>query len=570
MAPLEFWGLPSSSSDATLFAGGTPWDAARYGATPAAEERRKRAGGADVDLNAIAESNRGQITWLTTDDDMRAEILRRYRLFSRQPDEMITLMALQRMNPRQADFDPRLYQYGGGYIYAVGAGIGMASLSGLLDLSGAPDPYLLQPEKFARFYVVGRSLSLLAAVAALLGLAKLAARFGTPPCAWMAVLLCACTPVFITAALEAKPHMPATALLIWSAWTLCEYERTGRRRLALLGGALAGLAAACVLTGFAGLLPLLALMPFARPPQPGTLAARRLYKSDLFLGIGIALILFAVLNPYLILNVLMGNAAPSSNLLNSISMYRHQLSHVGAGLLRTFALQHEAAGWLLPAVGLVGLASIVLMKLRPASAVLAAAAGMLILSGLLAAGKPAEFARFLLLPTVAISLGAAVGLGLLWRLQPWIAGSSLLLILLTTGTIRYVCSFWTDMRGEHESRRSAAQWLVANFAESDSLAVLQEPAPYSVPPVDFHRRSVALLPRQEPASLDPDGLPDWLVFTADDGYVHAADWWQAHYSLVKQFPATSRFSRICWADKPVWIYRRQAQPPSEALPQAEG
>ena len=51
----------------------------------------------------------------------RARILRRYKLYSFQPDEMNTFRALAEMHPDAMQFDPRLYQYGGLWIYPVGA-----------------------------------------------------------------------------------------------------------------------------------------------------------------------------------------------------------------------------------------------------------------------------------------------------------------------------------------------------------------------------------------------------------------------------------------------------------------
>ena len=118
-------------------------------------------------------------------------------------------------------------------------------------------------------------------------------------------------------------------------------------------------------------------------------------------------------------------------------------------------------------------------------------------------------------------------------------------------------SFWHDARGTHESRRLAAVYLEEHLAPADTIGVLQEPAPYAVPPLDFAHRRVFLLPPAAPPELDRLGLPDWLVFTADDPQTHAGAWWQRDYQFVATFPADhSSLSRIAWADKPVFVYRR--------------
>jgi len=78
-----------------------------------------------------------------------------------------------------------------------------------------------------------------------------------------------------------------------------------------------------------------------------------------------------------------------------------------------------------------------------------------------------------------------------------------------------------------------------------------------VPPLDFTRRRVVLLPAEAPAALDSAALPRWLVFTADDDTQHTAAWWRAHYRLVARFPDwPTPLSPITWANKPAYIYQR--------------
>ena len=78
-----------------------------------------RSAGADVAVEGSID--RSRLIELNDTDEKRAQLVRRYRLYSDQPDEMITLMSLAQMHPGKLDFDPRLYQYGGLWIYPVGA-----------------------------------------------------------------------------------------------------------------------------------------------------------------------------------------------------------------------------------------------------------------------------------------------------------------------------------------------------------------------------------------------------------------------------------------------------------------
>src|SRR5690349_5350091 len=120
------WGLPSRRADAYLF--GDPskaWSGKQIIELAGGwEENANR--GADVDVNPIAARERPVV--LNATDAQRAEIVRRYRLFTYQPDEMITFRALGQMRPAERQLDPRLYQYGGLWIYPVGGLLKVASL----------------------------------------------------------------------------------------------------------------------------------------------------------------------------------------------------------------------------------------------------------------------------------------------------------------------------------------------------------------------------------------------------------------------------------------------------------
>lgn len=562
VAPLEFWGLPASSSDPTLFYGGQPWSAEQYRFAEALDDFSRHTGGADVDINAHADPT--DLTNLTSTPAQRAEILRRFRLYTRQPDEMITFRALQKMNPRAGDFDPQMYQYGGGYIYSVGAMIGAGMAVGYVPRASNADEFVLKPERFARYYVVSRFFTLGFAVIALLGVVRVLVLLGRASAAPLAVLLLACSPLFLSTATEAKPHLPSAALIAWSAVALLQYERRGRRSWALLGGALAGLAFAFVLTGLAGLIPIAALLPFTRKMQDAERARRRLYASDLLLALLLGVCVFAALNPYLLYNVAADRGAASGNLSNSIAMYAQQFRQFGAGALRTLVLLHEGAGWLTPLAGLCGLLLLSWQKTRAAVILAAPAVAILLLACFLAAHKPAEFARFLLIPTMALCVGAALLISYLKLIHPALPWTTAILLICLTRAPAYAWSLAQDVRGT-DSRVHAAAWLLDAMDSTEPLGVLWPPAPYSLPPVDLHRREIILLPAMEPIEVNPDELPEWLVYLADDARDYANAWWHHWYEPVTTFPRNPWYSRITWANKPVFVYRMRGTP--EPMPE---
>src|SRR4051795_12289953 len=114
------WGLPSRRVDPYLFGDHPVWTGGEIARLAPPRPAGGQAG-ADVDVTPLTGgASAGPVVLNATDAD-RAEIVRRYRLYSYQPDEMITLMSLSGMRPGSLQLDPKLYQYGGLWIYPVGA-----------------------------------------------------------------------------------------------------------------------------------------------------------------------------------------------------------------------------------------------------------------------------------------------------------------------------------------------------------------------------------------------------------------------------------------------------------------
>src|SRR4051812_45699225 len=169
------WGLPTRANDRFLFGSADrAWDGARIA---------EAGGGWKPDLNRAADADadpiadRSKVVWLNETPRQQAEILRRYRLFSHQPDEMVTFMALAGM--RGGRYDPRMYQYGGLWIYPVGGLLKIAGRLGLVDVRSDLTYYLDHPEAFGRFYVVARAYSAMWGVVGVWAVFALMRRFST-------------------------------------------------------------------------------------------------------------------------------------------------------------------------------------------------------------------------------------------------------------------------------------------------------------------------------------------------------------------------------------------------------
>jgi hypothetical protein len=563
------WGLPTRGVDSFLFGDRTPWTGALImqlaGPWDAGGTR-----GADIAMHPI--TNRDRSIALNDTDAKRAEIVRRFRLYSNQPDEMITFRSLARMKPGKLDLDPRLYQYGGLWIYPIGALLKLGSLLHIITLRTDLAFYLDHPEAFGRFYLVARSYS------ALWGLLGVFAIFvvgrewtGKFFVGATAAAVYAAMPVVINAAHEAKPHLAGTVLTLLTVWAGLRFVRTGRPRWWIIAGIFAGAAMGMVLTGYAAFAVLPAMI-LLRP-----MSWKR--RIALLIGTGmIGLFVFIATNPYLPYDFLFNRAAIKSNIGNYGTFYRPGVSF--SAMSNTARLLIEGMSPALACVGTIAVITYVIALCRRRATVgkhangprancqqfedrngsaapiarldqtpeaqaiglLLAAPAILVLIQfiLLAQGKAAEYARFAVTLDVVIAIAAAALIEQL-RMKP--REKILLAVWLVGATLFYGCRYdincFLDNRSD-SSRRLAAMKISRLASQADVLAVWSEPAPYCTPPVDLFKWKIVLLPRSS----------DALAANTGKGVVSVRPVDELPDSRTEVLrPA----SPISWADKPFEI-----------------
>jgi len=549
------WGLPSRSADRLLFGDAEPWSGARIAELTDAEVRRDLERGADVDLNPRERSGASS----TATDAERAEVYRRYRLFSHQPDEMITLMAIASMHPGRFDFDPKLYQYGGLFIYPVAALLKAGSVVGAVELRNDVTWYLDHPEAFARFYVVARLYVVAFALAGVIAVYLLTCRLANPTAGLVAAGFVALMPITVNMAHEAKPHLPAAVLMLYAVLAALRYvDRPSARSLVLLG-VTCGLSFGMVLSGWVIflVLPVVALLRHER-------WSRRV--STVLIGGLVGAVVYAISNPYVVINALTNRALLMSNLDNSTAMYR--VVSPGVGLVRTAG--HVAEG-MSPLLAVTSIAAVVVMvssrHWRSVVIALTPAGVVLLNMVLVGAPKPGEFGRFAVFADMILAVMVAAAAAQLW----WYAKGPVtaILVLCTLGVAvdgwRYERGFLRDASDGH-TRAAAAAWLAENLPACDappshraSIGVLNDPAPYLTPALNFAACDVIVLPPDRPTAM-PSTLPTLLIHTGDRNEPPPGTWWRGFYQPVRQFPATAprfwnRPTVISWADKPITIYR---------------
>jgi len=492
------WGLPSRAVDPFLFGDQAPWPGENVLALAPPDSPRR---GADVDANPIARGS-GPVV-LNATDAQRAEIILRYRLYSHQPDEMITFRSLARI--RQLRGDPRLYQYGGLWIYPVGAMLQGADIVGLADVRGDQAFYLDRPEAFGRFYVVARVYTLLWGLVATWAVFWIIARLtGSTLLAAAGAVCFEAMPVVVNMAHEAKPHLPGLSLTLLGVIAAAKYVDTGRQKWAIVAGVLCGAAFGMVISGLLALavMPVMVLLR----PRPN-----RDRLTTLILAGLVAIATYVLFNPFVAINAVADRELLRSNFGNSTDMYRISLGGVGNAL----RLIIEGASPVVVIGGVIGLAVLLWARVRRSQLncieacpgrgdvgwlLLAPTIVVMLQFVLLASGKPPEYARFGLLPDTFLVVAAFAAVAHLHGNKPRAVLAIALAVMTLPYGLMYVRAFVRDSNPAQNSRLAAARHI--KDAGASTIHVVAEPAPYSMPPVDLFKQQLILTRPDESTGAD--------------------------------------------------------------------
>ena len=539
------WGLPSPGANAFLRPSGPNWSG-RQILLLAGDPNSERQRASDVSSNPMA---REHAVLANGTDQARARIIRRYRLMSYQPDEFTTFAALSGMKPGRGDLDPRMYKYGGIWVYPVGALLKLTSFMGLVQLTPDSAFYLDHPEAFGRFYIVARFYSaawgMLAIVAVFLLVRKIC---GSMTAATWGAVCFMLMPMVVTAAHEAKPHLAGAALTLWAVLAAAAYvERAGRAN-ALIAALLCGAAVGMVPSALPVLLVLPAMILLRRNWQRDARHARGIADpksiGTIAALIAVAGLVYCMTNPYVPIHLLGDRAVLRSNLGNSSNFY-----YAGAsGLPRAAVMVGLGMSFMLAAAGLVGASALAVRAARkPCDApteMRRRATGLLLATATLptalaffifASGQPADYARFALPFDVFLAIEAVVAIETFFA-RRW-RNVCCTVLALTTGFfgVQYWAGFQRDCR-PNTSRTMLAAELAGRLSQgSGVLASSQEPAPWSLPPVDLFRWTIVLPPRNWPAVQRFDGAD--VTIAPEDVFLHP--------SLRELLFSTP----ISWADK---------------------
>lgn len=438
------------------------------------------------------------------------------------PDEKKSFIILGRMRPWRLEFEPLYAQYGGAFIYPLGAFLGAAHLIGLARLTPDLAHYLTVPSDMARLYLLGRLFVLLFHLGTVwlifeLGRILSGRRTGTA-----AALLWALTPLAIVNSHVLKPHPVAAFWFVAAAYCAVRAVEEGRALDLLLCGLCAGAAAGGNLAAaYALALPLLARLVRGEGSWGAALGACAA-------GAGVA----ALANPYLVL-------APKDFAWELTVL---SPSHFGfaAGGLRAFASRVVPAGLGLALGSLAAAGTARALFADPRRRLLA----LLILGGgILVLGRFPEFAALtssLRLHYGCAALAVVLAVDLIFALPRPAAALLLAAALVDTGARGAV--YFVNLRreaGPASTRAAAADWIDANVPAGSEIGLTRYPEPSHTPPFRWDRTRLSIFERPE---LAADRPPEWFVGDSRElaGLERAVP---NRYDEVRVFRAAAPFGR---------------------------
>jgi len=532
------WGLPGRDVDRFLFGDRRPWTGEEILRLLPTDDDQKR--GADVDANPIVASNIPIL--LNATDTQRAEIIRRYRLFSYQPDEMITLMSLSKMKPAEGKLDPRLYQYGGLWIYPVGALLKAASIIGWVKLESSQAYYLDHPADFGKFYIVMRGYVVMWGLIGVWAIFRIARRLSRNLfLASAATLCCIFMPVVVNLSHEAKPHLPGAVMTLLAILSATKFVETGLMRWAILTGILCGGAFGMIVSGSLSfiLLPAMAML---------RIDALRRRLGVVVISTTMGLLIYAITNPYVIGHLLSDRSILMSNLGNSKAMYSVRDE---SGAIVNAASQ-LAKGTSLPLLiaGVIALALSFRKGNVTGRLMAVACAPVMIQFVLFAAHRPAEYARFAVLPSLCLGIAAITGLPeMAGRRARVVAG--LMCGILGVHAASYLWHFGQDCN-VRSPRMIAAERLRTRLDEGLSdILVRAEPAPYCLPPVDLFRSKMMFNGHLSGEFLADGSRGQIEIYTTDLGTFNHAPRGAQIWSRPRLLGTP-----LSWASKPMAVHVR--------------
>ncbi|NQV44723.1 MAG: hypothetical protein HQ501_07450 [Rhodospirillales bacterium] len=399
----------------------------------------------------------------------------RFKLYSIEADEHINIMALSRIKPGQGQFDPHFYQYGGAWLYPLGAWYLVLSKVGVITLAPL-NSYLRQPELMDSVYIWGRVFVVLAVAGASLFLFAACHRIASARESLLCMVLFLAAPGTVMFSQVMKPHWYALFFVCGALYVLTRLlsGQFWRERDNVALGVFLGLAVGSVLTF--GLFAALCWLAMAVFVYRGIIHPRALLLVP-----AIALTVYLGTNPFVVLNI--SAVQSESSLLVNWYTQKAGISSILLFAKNSLLANFGAAATLL--IACVATYAIVSMPRSPMAWAAVTGIGVVVLIAVLTSSIATWHTntRYLsfLLPSGLLFLCATQ-----WRGQKILLSLAVALTLLQSAPL--ALAYRDENDPTHSTRHLAGRWIEENIPGDAALCFQTKTlAPYEVPPIDFAR-----------------------------------------------------------------------------------
>ncbi len=512
------------------------------------------AAGTDRSWAAIQEAGR-DLNFGPPDPDQTetlAKALRRFRLYTADPDEVVAMMAVARLNPLAGRWDPGFSQYGGFFLYTLGATFKLTSALGLVTLRADPSFYVAHPDAMGRMFLVGRVLVVVVSALAIPLVWLLARHLYGTNVPLLAAGLAAVAPAWIAWNHVMKPvafGAPFALAALLAGARLADDLRPWRATA--WAGIFTGLAASAALHYAIFLLgPWIGIA--LRRDEP----ARRRMAYGAVAAAAAALTVIAF-HPYWLWN-------PARPLAGWGMVMRWYEPAYSPAVLAAFAW-----GSLGPALGfplvIAGVLEgfLLMWRERKTLPILAPAFTLLIAVAVKTGGIRGDglHARLALPAVLVLAMAGVGGLARAGRSLPtWARSLPVLLMVPTLLVTIAILRNFIAAAGPEGTRSHAGAWI-NTLPEGTTIGIIAPLAPFRSPFFRIDRYRLVINDHPERAGGTPD--PEFFL-VAERSEVPASSAFMARYQEVRRFdpPAlplgASARAVYPFADPPIIVYLRKA------------
>ncbi|MFA5778944.1 MAG: glycosyltransferase family 39 protein [Elusimicrobiota bacterium] len=427
---------------------------------------------------------------------MLTNFIRPYLLRSNHTDEQMTISSLGGMHPKSFDFNPRIFPYGGVYIYGMGAVLGISHILGVVKINRDLNFYFKQPEEMGKIFTVGRFVNIIFSVLTALLIFLITKKCCSVNAALLSVLFYIVCPAIVFQTHIMKPYIIATFFAIGCLYYSVMMITTPTVKNYILAGILAGLTA--------GTTPVYAFIIIA-PLTAHFIMSKKITKN-LFFTFLAGVFIFFITNPYWLINYkdVLSEMKTSANFYNLKE---------GAAISDFFLKQLPLT---LPAgllfISLIGLIYAIYRKKKCDIIFILTCTIPLLIFGWLTQTQQLSMhnSRFLL-PWVSILLipGAGFISGFLdkkYKNLPVIFFTGFAVIQATLISAICLKNFTID-GSAYSTRLSAGKWIIANIPSNSIIGTNYMPEPSHLPPFDFSKYRIEVI-----RNYDIKKWPEYFIF----------------------------------------------------------